>query len=104
MSESRLFVVVRTHGGAWKPGLPADQQYDVKGHSDFLNRLLADGFLVAAGPLEGTDDAMLLVRARDAEEIRDRLQWDSWSANDLLRTKSIQPWGIRFGAIAANRP
>jgi len=99
MSDLRLFAVTRTRGGAWKPGLPAEQQYDWRGHVDYVERLHAEGFVVAAGSLDGTDEALLIVRAGDEREIKEKLEWDSWSANDLLRTTRVVPWTVRVGSV-----
>jgi uncharacterized protein YciI len=99
MSETRLFAVVRTRGGAWKPGLPVEQQFDWRGHAAFMDKLYEEGFVILAGPLEGTEDALIMVRAKDPEEIRRKLEWDSWTANDLLRTTRSAPWNLRLGSI-----
>lgn len=99
MSDTRLFAVTRTRGGAWKAGLPAEQQYDWHGHMGYVEKLHADGFVVAAGSLDGTNDALLIVRAKDEREIKEKLEWDSWTANDLLRTTRVVPWTVRVGAI-----
>ncbi len=99
MSDARLYAVTRTRGGAWKPGVPAEQQYDYRGHIDYVKQLHADGFVVAAGSLDGTDDALLIVRAKDEREIKEKLEWDSWTANDLLRTTKVAPWTVRVGSV-----
>ena len=99
MSEARLFAVMRTRGGAWKAGLPAERQYDWRGHFDYVQKLHTEGFVVAAGSLEGTDDALLIVRAKDERGIKEKLEWDSWTANDLLRTTLVVPWTVRVGSV-----
>lgn len=99
MSAPRLFMVIRTRGGAWKDGVPAERQYDWDGHLGYVETLHREGFLVAAGSLDGTPDALLIVRAADEGEIKRKLEWDSWTANDLLRTTRVAPWTIRVGGI-----
>jgi len=64
-----------------------------------MDKLHEEGFVVLAGPLEGTEDALIVVRARDPEEIRRKLEWDSWTANDLLRTTRVAPWNLRLGSL-----
>ena len=99
MSDARLYAVTRTRGGAWKEGVPVEQQYDFQGHMDYIHQLHAEGFIVAAGGLDGTNDALLIVRAKDELAIKQKLEWDSWTANDLLRTTKVVPWTVRVGSI-----
>jgi len=61
--------------------------------------LQAEGFVQLGGPLEGTPDVLLIVRAKDADEIRVRLSQDCWSKSDLLRISRIDPWQLRLGAL-----
>jgi hypothetical protein len=96
---SRLFAVTRARGPAWKPALPAEQQFDWTGHAGFMDTLYTEGFIALGGPLEGTGDVLIIVRANDDVEIRARFAWDSWAANDLLRITSIVPWRLRFGSL-----
>jgi uncharacterized protein YciI len=95
----KLYAVTRTRGGAWKAGVAVEQQYDWSGHMDYVRSLHAEGFVVLAGSLDGTDDALLIVCAEDELEIKQKLEWDSWTANDLLRTTRVVPWTIRVGSL-----
>jgi uncharacterized protein YciI len=95
----KLFAVTRTRGGAWKSGVAAEQQFDWRGHIDYVRSLHAEGFVILAGSLDGTDDALLIVRAQDELEVKQKLEWDSWTANDLLRTTRVVPWTIRVGSL-----
>ncbi len=96
---SRLFAIMIVHGPAWKPALAMEEQFDWHGHAGYLDSLHAEGFVVLGGPLEGTDDVLLIVRANDADEVRARFAWDSWHANDLLRITRIVPWQLRLGSL-----
>jgi uncharacterized protein YciI len=91
-----LFVVVRTHGPAWDRRRPLDAQAGWRSHAVFMDALEADGVVVLAGPLEGTDDAMMIMRAADEEEIRTRLAEDPWG-DDMLHTSRIARWTLRIG-------
>src|SRR6059036_2405012 len=59
----------------------------------------ADGFVLLGGPLEGTTDVLLIVRASNAEQIRSRLSADPWTRNDLLRISQVVPWTLRLGSL-----
>ena len=49
--------------------------------------------------LEGTRDALLILRASSAAEIVERLASDPWTTNGLLITKQISPWQLRLGSL-----
>ena len=58
------------------------------------------GIRCLVGPLEGTRDALLILRASSSAEIVERLASDPWTTNGLLVTKQISPWQIRLGTLA----
>lgn len=95
----RLFAVIRTRGATWDTAQPLEGQAGWAGHATFMNALAADGFVVLGGPLDGTPDVLLIVRARSAEQIADRVAADPWSGMDLLRISRITPWTLRLGAL-----
>lgn len=66
-----------------------------------MNGLAAEGFVVLGGPLEGTADVLLIVRAADDAEVRSRLAADPWSASALLRVDRAVPWTLRLGSLDA---
>jgi len=63
-----------------------------------MDALVVEGFVLFGGPLEGTSDVLLIVRANDANEIHSRLSADSWTSN-LLRITQIVPWTLRLGSL-----
>jgi hypothetical protein len=76
-----------------------EEQADWAAHADFMDALTDEGFVALGGPLEGTRDALLVVRAEDSSEIRDRLSKDPWERNGLLVPKDCWPWTIRLGSL-----
>ena len=96
----QLFVVIRTRGPAWQDGRLLESQADWGGHASFMNGLAKEGFVVLGGPLEGTADVLLVVRAATADEVRSRLAEDPWTRNDLLRITRVAPWTLRLGSLA----
>ena len=63
MTGSHLFVVIRTRGEAWQHVLPLEGQKDWDAHASFMNALKEEGFVVLGGPLDGTSDVLLVIRA-----------------------------------------
>jgi uncharacterized protein YciI len=96
----RLFAVIRSRGPSWNDALPLDGQAEWPAHAAFMNGLVDQQFIAAGGPLEGTPDVLLVVRAADPTEIAERLAADPWVRNGLLRLKEIWPWWIRLGSLA----
>ena len=97
--SKRLFAVTRTRGPIWNSARALEEQEDWAGHAKFMNELQAKGFVVFGGPLDGTPDILLIIRAECEEEIRSRLAADSWSQNGLLRIKQIASWTLRLGKV-----
>jgi uncharacterized protein YciI len=96
---TKLFAVTRTRGPGWNHAVSMEEQEDWSGHANFMNGLYAEGFVVLGGPLEGTSDVLLIVRAKDAHEIHARLSIDSWTNKELLHVKQIVPWTLRLGSL-----
>ena len=58
-----LFAVVRTRGAGWQLALPMEEQVEWDAHAAFMNGLEREGFVLLGGPLEGTADVLLIIRA-----------------------------------------
>ena len=95
----QLFAVIRTRGPAWQDSQPLEGQADWASHASFMNALAKEGFVVLGGPLEGTSDVLLVIRAKSPDEVRSRLADDPWVAKDLLRITRVAPWTLRLGAL-----
>jgi hypothetical protein len=64
-----------------------------------MNALKRNGFIILGGPLEGTRDVLLIVRANSQDEINDRFRDDPWTSLDLLQISRSAPWTIRLGSL-----
>jgi uncharacterized protein YciI len=95
----RVFVVLRSRGPAWNEGAPLEGQADWTAHAAFMDALFDAGFAALVGPLEGTRDALLVVRASSEGEVEARLASDPWTISGLLTTKQISPWQLRLGSL-----
>lgn len=95
----RLFALTRSRGPAWNTERPMEEQGEWHSHAVFMNALHRDGFVLLAGPLEGTPDVLLIAFASDVDEISSRLSDDPWTRNGLLVIKQIVPWTLRLGAL-----
>lgn len=99
------FAVTREAGPAWSDGGIAAQP-GVADHAAFMDGLADAGFVLAAGPLDGTEQgqlrALLIVAAADEAEIHARLAGDPWV--NRLRTVAIEPWNVFVGASRLGSP
>ena len=96
----RPFAVLRTRGAGWDDSRPLDGQRDWPAHAAFMDALVDEGFVALGGPLEGTRDALLVIRAEDPSEVLRRLAADPWTRNGLLTTKECWPWTLRLGSLS----
>ena len=96
----RVFVVVRSRGPAWDDSKALEGQAEWAAHAAFMDALFDERFAALVGPLEGTRDALLILRASSVSEIIERLASDPWTINGLLVTTQISPWQVRLGSLA----
>ena len=95
----KLFAVIRSRGSAWQAPRGLEEQEGWRPHADFMSGLAEEGFVVLGGPLEGSADVLLIVRAETEEEIVERLAPDPWSGMDLLGISRVAPWNLRLGSL-----
>jgi uncharacterized protein YciI len=94
-----VFVVRRMRGSGWNESLPLEQQEDWPAHAAFMENLFDEGFVLLVGPLEGTREFLLVVRAETAEEVNARLAEDCWVRDDVSRIIDVRPWQLRLGSL-----
>ena len=95
----RVFAVLRSRGPAFDDAKPLEDQGQWAEHAAFMDALFEERFAVLVGPLEGTRDALLILRASSATEVVERLARDPWTSSGHLITKQISPWQLRLGSV-----
>lgn len=95
-----LFLVTRTRGKRWNPERSLEEQEYWKEHAEFMDDLHRRGIVVLGGPISGTPDVLLIVRAGNEAQIEQCLEKDPWVDIQLLRTLKIQPWELRLGSVS----
>lgn len=97
-----LYAVTRDAGPGWTDGVGAFEQAGAGDHAAFMNTLAAQGVVLFAGPLAGTEHGrirvLLVVDAADEQEIRRRLAEDPWDRSGRLVTATIESWMVLVGA------
>jgi uncharacterized protein YciI len=67
-------------------------------HATFIDKLVDEGFILMGGPL--LDEAgmprgaLLIVRAENQNEVREKLKDDPWFERGILELESITRWEI----------
>lgn len=96
-----VYTVIREAGPSWADGGIAGQP-DVVDHAAFMSGLAAEGIVLLAGPLAGTENGrlrvLLVMDADGDDEIRRRLADDPWTRGKRLVVASIEPWNLMVGA------
>ncbi len=95
----RVFAVLRSRGPAWDDSKPLEGQTAWAAHAAFMEALFDERIAALVGPLEGTRDALLILRASSASEVVDLLASDPWTTNGLLVTRQVSPWQLRLGSL-----
>ena len=94
-----LFALIHSRGPSWNHTVTMEEQPDWNAHAKFMDDLVDEGFIVLGGPLEGSVDVLLILRACSVEEIERRLANDPWRQSGLLVAKQCWRWRLRLGAL-----
>ncbi len=70
-------------------------------HADFMNALVAAGFVVLGGPLGRGEEVLLVIESSSTEAVRERLGEDPWSEAGLLEVARVEPWTILLDGRSA---
>ena len=90
-----MYYVVRLeHAGPWDFSRGLREQDGWDEHAAFMDELVADGFIILGGPLEGERDIMHVVEADSKEAVRARLAEDNWARNGMLVVRSVEEWTV----------
>jgi hypothetical protein len=89
-----FFAVRLERGGPWDWSRDLREQEGWEEHARFMDDLVADGFIVLGGPLDGEREILHAISAASEQSVRERLAQDNWARNGMLAVKSIEPWTI----------
>jgi uncharacterized protein YciI len=96
--------VVRVErGGPWDWSRDMRRQDGWDDHASFMDGIAEEGFLLMAGPLEGSRETLWIVEADNKETIRTRMADDPWAANGMLRPVRIERWDVVIDRLSQAR-
>jgi uncharacterized protein YciI len=93
----RYLAVTRSRGSAWDHSREVDEQDGFAGHAEFMNALVAEGFVVLGGPLDDETSTLLIIDAPSEQAVRARLAGDPWTTMGLLELDAVREWEILLG-------
>jgi uncharacterized protein YciI len=96
-------VVVTRTGPRYDPSQPLEGQSGWQAHADFMDGLVADGFLVLGGPLADEHRVVHAVEAASEDAVRETLARDPW-AGSHVEIAAIEPWTIRLDGTRRGLP
>jgi uncharacterized protein YciI len=91
---SKIFVMTSAAGPHRDPAKGTREQPYWGEHAQFIDRLVAEGFIVMGGPLVDDGGAMLIIRAENEDEVKEIMKHDPWYMHGVLKLQSIKRWEI----------
>jgi uncharacterized protein len=96
--STTLFLLFQKQGPSWVPGRPTREQPLWEDHAAFIDPLFLAGYVVMAGPYADYSRALLVVKAKDAEEVRTLFLEDPWAKNGILIPDAVVEWTVYLDA------
>src|SRR5467141_3798062 len=63
-------------------------------HAEFIDQLVAEGFILMGGPLVDEGGSLLIFNAEDENEVKAKMKKDPWLKHGILKQESIKRWQI----------
>jgi hypothetical protein len=89
-----VFALTTSHGPGWDATREIREQQAWDEHASFMDGLVDDGFVILGGPLADGQHTLLMVEARDEQEVAARMGEDPWALLGLLRIGALERWSI----------
>jgi uncharacterized protein YciI len=67
-------------------------------HAELMDRWADEGFIILGGPFGGEETVLMVLAAKNEEEIRARFAADPWIESGIRRLAEIVPWQILLRA------
>src|SRR5689334_16042040 len=91
------YAVRLVRGRNWDDDRTIREQIGWNAHAAFMDRLVAEGFVVLGGPQEQIGRVLLLVDSTDEATIRARLAEDPWVVAGMLEVVTVDAWSLWLG-------
>ena len=94
MSLKNTFVTISSPGPNRDRSKGTREQPFWGEHAAFIDQLVIEGFVLMGGPLVDEHGAMLIVKADNETEVREKLKNDPWVEHGVLKLESVKRWQI----------
>ena len=92
------FVAISSAGANRDPSKGTRKQPFWDEHAAFIDQLVEEGFILMGGPLVDEGGALLILNAKDENEVREKLKNDPWVEHGILKLESVKRWQIFIDA------
>jgi uncharacterized protein YciI len=89
-----VFVLTQVNGPNYDESRRRRDQAAWPEHAAYMDKLLADGFVIMGGPLDDGEHVLLILQAADEQDVSDKLAGDPWLPMGILAKKSLQRWEV----------
>ena len=89
-----IFVMISSAGSNRAPSKGTREQPFWNEHAEFIDRLVAEGFIWMGGPLPDEGGSLLFFNAESENEVREKMKDDPWIKHGILKPESIKRWQI----------
>lgn len=96
-----VFVLTQVNGPNYDESRHRREQAGWSEHAAYMDKLLADGFVVMGGPLGDGQQVLLILEAADEQEVAAKLAADPWRPMGILAAKSLRRWDVWLDSRAA---
>jgi uncharacterized protein len=90
----KTFLALSSAGPNRDPSKGTREQPFWDEHAKFIDQLVADRFVLMGGPLVDEGGSLLIVNAKDEDEVREKLKNDPWAQRGILNLESVKRWQI----------
>jgi uncharacterized protein len=96
-----VFVLTQVNGPNYDESRHRREQAAWTEHAAYMDKLLADGFVIMGGPLSDGQHVLLILEAADEQEVAAAVAADPWRPMGILATKTLQRWDVWLDSRAA---
>ena len=88
------FVVISSAGPSRDLSKGTREQPFWDEYAEFIDQLVAEGFIFMGGPLLDEGGSLLIFNAEDENEVREKMKSDPRLKHGILKQESIKRWQI----------
>jgi uncharacterized protein YciI len=99
-----FFAVRQRRGGPWDWARDLRGQDGFADHARFVDGLVASGFIVLGGPLQGEREVLIIVNAPEEDSVRKRFADDPWVQSGMLTLTAVEQWTILLDGLRGSLP